>query len=283
MLTVISVKFGSSLWLEKNLELSAALNPNLEVRWLVVNNDNDPNFQPAKVEVLPAIPKPHTKDKGSLHHAQAIMSALALVKTRFVLILDHDFYVIRQHWMLEMLQHIQARELHFLGSVWHPRWSYQYRYFPSVHCLMIDLEKVQLEKLNFLPDIGGNRFDNFISHPRVPLPNWLRTALQVGQFRDTGWRIYQQSRDQPFECFIPHFMGSPNQLIPDRLSVIPKKKGYFTEQSFLKTISSFGYENAWEEFYWLDQPFALHLRRVGRKPSVDEFLELSRVLEQVVG
>lgn len=282
MLTVISVKFGSSQWLEKNLQLSAVLNPNLEVRWLIVNNDNEPNFQPINAEVLPAMPLPQTKDKGSQHHAQAIMSALPLVNTRFVLILDHDFYVIRPHWMQTMMQHMKARDLHFLGSVWHPRWSYQYRYFPSVHCLMIDLEKVQLEALNFLPDIGGNSFDNFISHPRVPFPIWLRTALQVGQFRDTAWRVYQQFNNQPHECFVPHFIATPNPLVPDRFSVIPKKQGYFTQQSFLKTISSFAYENAWEEFFWQDQPFALHLRRVGRKPKVDEFTELCRVLEQVV-
>ena len=144
---------------------------------------------------------------------------------------------------------------------------------------MIDLEKVRLEQLNFLPDMAGNAFDNFISNPRIPIPTWLRTALQVGHFRDTGWRVYQQYQNQPNECLVPHFEASPNLFVPDRFSVIPKKKGYFTQQSFLKTISSFAYNHAWEEFFWQDQPFALHLRRVGRNPSGDEFAELSRVLD----
>ncbi len=282
MLTVISVKFGSSQWIEKNLQLSAALNPNLAVRWLIVNNDNDPDFQPANTEVLPAVAKPPSSDKGSQHHAQAIMSALALVRTRFVLILDHDFYIIRQNWMQAVMQQMITRDLHFFGSVWHPKWSYQYRYFPSVHCMMIDLKKVPLGALNFLPDMDGNRFDKLISHPRVPIPVWLRTALQVGQFRDTAWRVYQQFQNQPHECLKPHFMASPKRFLPDRFSLIPKKKGYFTQQSFLKPISSFAYDNAWEEFFWQDQPFALHLRRVGRSPSMDEYSELGRVLEQTL-
>lgn len=145
---------------------------------------------------------------------------------------------------------------------------------------MIDLEKVRLEALNFLPDMNGNKFDKFINQPRVPIPHWLRTALQVGQFRDTAWQVYQQFRDQPHECLTPHFIATPNRFIPDRFSVIPKKQGYFTEQSFLKSASSFAYNSAWEEFFWQDQPFALHLRRVGRKPKVDEYTELCRVLEQ---
>jgi hypothetical protein len=281
VLTIISVKFGSSQWLEKNLQVSTKLNPNTKVRWLIVNNDNDPSFQPSNAEVLPATPKPDTKDKGSQHHAQAIQSALALVKTRFVLILDHDFYVIRPNWMQEVIQHMQTRDLSFFGSVWHPRWSYQYRYFPSVHHMMIDLEKIPLETLNFLPDMNSNTFDKIISHPRVPLPQWLRTALQIGQFRDTGWRIYQQYQNHPNECLTPHFIGNPNKFIPDRFSLIPKKTGYFTQQSFLKTISSFAYKSAWEEFYWQHQPYALHLRRVGRNPKVDEYLELYRILEKI--
>jgi hypothetical protein len=181
--------------------------------------------------------------------------------------------------MQTVMQHMQTRDQSFFGSVWHPKWSYQYRYFPSVHFMIIDLEKIQLETLNFLPAMNSNKLDKFISDPRVPIPHWLRTALQVGQFRDTGWRVYQQYQNHPNECLIPHFLASPNKFIPDRLSTIPKKKDYFTKQSFLKTISSFAYENAWEEFYWQNQPFALHLRRVGRKPSIDEFAELCHVLE----
>ena len=279
MLTIISVKFGSSQWLEKNFQLSAALNPNFKVRWLVVNNDNDPNFLLNSAEVLPAVPKAPTSDQGSQHHAQAIMSALTLVRTRFVLILDHDFYVLRRHWMQTVIQHMQTRDLSFFGSVWHPKWSYQYRYFPSVHYMMIDLKKISLGALNFLPDMNGNKFDKLVSQPQIPLPLWLRTALQVGQFRDTAWRIYQQYQNQANECLVPHFIATPNSFIPDRFSLIPKKKGYYTQQSFLQPISSFAYENQWEEFFWQDLPFALHLRRVGRKPSLDEFAELSRVLE----
>jgi hypothetical protein len=265
MLTIISVKYGSSQWLEKNLEFSQALNPHHTAKWLIVNNDNDPNFR-INQTILPAVP---------------------LVKTRFLLVLDHDFFILRRNWMDEIMQHMMARDLSFFGSVWHPKWTYQYRYFPSVHCFFVDLEKIRLKDLNFMPDMGGDWLDNIISHPSLLLPKFIRTRLQIGKFRDTGWRIYQRFKKQPFESLIPHLNASPTPFMPERLSFIPTKPDSFTRASFLSTTSSYAYRNGWEEFFWQTQPFALHLRLVGRNvihdhmndAIYDDMNELNKILK----
>ncbi len=278
MLTIISVKYGSSQWLAKNLEFTQAQNPDSKLQWLIVNNDNDPNFVCSQT-VLPAVPRGDQKDKGSYHHAAAIMSTLPLVKTRFLLVLDHDFFILRRNWIDEITQHMMARELSFFGSVWHPKWTYQYRYFPSVHCFFVDLERVNIHELNFMPDIGGDWLDNIISHPRLPLPEFLRTRLQIGNFRDTGWRIYQRFKRHTFETVIPHFNAQPKPFIPERFSLIPTKVNSFTRTSFLSTTSRYAYKNGWEEFFWQAQPFGLHLRLVGRNAIHDDENELNRILE----
>ncbi len=278
MLSIISVKYGSSQWLEKNLELVQKLNPNHSPQWLIVNNDNDSGFR-SSYQILPAVAREQHNDKGSYHHAAAIMSALPEVKTRFLLVLDHDFYILRQNWITTVTQQMMARDLAFFGSVWHPKWTYQYRYFPSVHCFFVDLEKVAITDLNFLPAMGTHWLDNIISHPALPLPKNWRTRLQIGQFRDTGWRIYQRFKKYRFESLIPHLNATAPRFIPERLSLIPTKANAFTRASFLAQDSSFAYQNGWEEFFWQDQPFAFHLRRVGRNPQTDEYHELCRLLE----
>lgn len=289
-LTLVSVKYGSNDWLLANIKLSQALNPNQPYEWLVVNNDDDATFteQARAVRVLPGVKKTPSTDRGSYHHAAAIMSALPEVKTRFLLLLDHDFFVIRANWMLEILTHMQVKKLAFFGSTWHPKWSYQYRYFPSVHFMLIDLDQIPLEKLDFLPDIGGGWWDNLISYKKLPIPKFMRQSLQVGQFRDTGFRVRQAFGDAKFECLIPHYdpelatleplQRLMTRVLPDQFNLIPQRTSSYTTKSFLQGMSEYAYEQQWEEFFWQTQPFGFHLRMVGRGTNEQDLVELEQLL-----
>ncbi len=291
MLSIVSVKFGSSVWLEHNLELIRRLNPNSEFELYVVNNDSDPNFKlPPEIKILPAVPRVFHSDKGSYHHAAALNSALEFVKTRFLLILDPDFYVIQPNWIAAVIDNIESRDLACFGSTWHPRWTYQYRYFPSVHFMLFDLEKIHLETLDFTPDIGVGWWDKTLSHSQIS-PS-LKTILQIGTFRDTGSRVQRRYQQTKTECLQAHFepesaISSFDALqnfslgLPDRLSLIPKRKNYFTSQSFLRRASPYAYRQQWEEFFWQDTPFAFHLRLVGRGTSLEDQAELNRLLTMI--
>ncbi len=260
MLSIVSVKFGSSVWLEQNLELIRRLNPDLHYDFFVVNNDSDPNFKPSpEIQVLPAVPRVLHGDKGSYHHATALNSALPLIKTRFLLILDPDFYVIQPNWIGALIDNMKSQSLACFGSTWHPRWTYQYRYFPSVHFMLFDLEKIPLEVLDFTPDIGVSWWDRTLARSQITAS--LKTILQIGTFRDTGSRVQRRYQKAKTEYLQPHFdlrsaISSFDVLqklslhLPDQFSMIPKQKNYFTTQSFLRRDSPYAYQHHWEEFFW---------------------------------
>lgn len=289
MLSIISVKFGSSVWLEQNLELIRRLNPNSNHDFFVVNNDSDPNFKPSReIKVLPAVPRVLKADKGSYHHAAALNSALPFVQTRFLLILDPDFYVICPNWIEAVIENMKSRGLACFGSIWHPRWTYQYRYFPSVHFMLFDLQKIPLETLDFTPDFGVTWWDRTLSQSRIP-PS-LKTILQIGTYRDTGSRVQRRYQHFKTECLQPYFntesasssfdtLQKISVCLPDRFSLIPKRKHYFTATSFLCDVSPYAYRQQWEEFFWNEKPFAFHLRMVGRGSGLEDQTELKRLLE----
>ena len=68
-------------------------------------------------------------------------------------------------------------------------------------------------------------------------------------------------------------------LMPDRLSLTPKRKSYFTERRFqdygLPDLDARG----WEEFLWQGEPFGFHVRS---QPKVKERQSLESHLAEVV-
>ncbi len=295
-LTVLSVKYGSSQLLKRNAALVRRLNPSAAYTWIAVNNDLEPGFAAdASFRVIPGATRRLRGDRGSYHHAAGLMLGLAEVRTRFVLLLDHDFFVVRPGWIADLLEHMQVRRLGFFGSVWHGRWSYQPRDFPSVHFLLIDLEQVPVAELDFTPGMDEPGWDRIVSHPRLPLPAPLRQLLQVGGLRDTGFRVARrfQAKRILYECLQPHFdletalkdahwlHRFAHRFLPDHLSVIPKRLASFTPQSFLREDAPLAYRRGWEEFFWQGEPFAFHLRGVGRDANdqARDFTEVTRLLE----
>jgi hypothetical protein len=115
--SIISVAFPDSGFLQKNLELTRHLNPQLRCRWIVVDNTPQSNLSisVADVEILPGIPRLRSRDLGSLHHAMALEKALQKVQTRFVLFMDPDFYVLRRDWIATVLSHVCEREIGIFG------------------------------------------------------------------------------------------------------------------------------------------------------------------------
>ena len=55
------------------------------------------------------------------------------------------------------------RQLGVFGAPWHPRWIYKHRYFPCVHCMFVDRERVPLDWLDFRPD-----YETIPGHARQP-------------------------------------------------------------------------------------------------------------------
>jgi hypothetical protein len=328
-LTICSVSFHSIPYLTLNWELTQKLNNGEKSyrKWIAVENtpgeeDDKLSLNDERFEVMQGVDVPQMKPAiGSYHHAAALNMARSRInQTRFVLFLDPDFYIVRQNWIRDVLDYMINNDLGFLGVPWHPRWYSKYRYFPCVHCLFIDLNKVPLQCLDFMPEfdqIPEQENDKGFApieelkrqipmhlyrllrpvvracRPLNPVAHWI-SRKAIGSSRDTGYRIfrrYSQNRCIRHECVVPVFKPESDfrgpayvlslwgrlaeAMLPDHLRYIPRRAGYYSQLSFLKTgypdISSMGVE----EFIWKGSPFGFHVRSNAQDRSTREQLIMS--------
>lgn len=155
-LTIVSVYHNrlSKRLLELNGEFTRALNRSADFKWLV--GDNTPRDFQDKIDgkTFTVIPNPEDHHGlGSHQHATAVNKCLKEVRTRFVLSLDSDFYIVRNEWITDVLAYMKANDLAFFGVTYHAQDYAKYRYFPWVACIFIDLQKVPADTIDFMPQI----------------------------------------------------------------------------------------------------------------------------------
>ncbi len=280
-LTICTVSYNSSLYLKINKAFVDCLNPNVSYQWTVCENSpkdlvyslslDDPDFQvikgPPPEKILTA-----EQASASYHHAAGLNRLLHQVDTRYALILDPDFFIVRPGWIQEVLAHMKQKKLSFFGAPWHPKYITKYRYFPCVHCMFIDVEAVGKKHLDFTPyfqeylQLGKKdkhspegvikRMPWYI-RPILPLitkNDEIRTNLyvnsrrRIGSSPDTGYRIYKQFLHHPkhhHECIQPAFQPlremsickkRTNQRLerwlPDELRFKPEKRHYYSTRYF---------------------------------------------------
>lgn len=300
-LTICTVSFNHEDFVNKNIDLSVRLNQaSLSLfRWLVVENTPDlaslPKNQnsPCKVDwVRGEDGKNFPGPSGpGFHHGAAINKALKQVKTRYLLTIDPDFFILMENWVSDVLSRMKERKLAALGAPWNPVWYVKQRYLPAcVHCLFLDLEQFDRGRLDFRP---GQTLERAKRKRRVPeiirrsignafnYYQWLwPNRMQIGKERDTGYQIAEilQSAHLNFECFVPvfdpvhDFSGPPfvrylDRFFGDKRRYIPKDDQYFSKPGF----EHWGVESArkigCEEFLWKEQPFGFHFRGYPKRIS----------------
>jgi hypothetical protein len=305
-LTICSVSYKSRPYLESNWRITQALNPNIDYEWLLCENSppeetycfsvSDLRFQ---VEMGP-MPQDHGKATGSYHHAAGLNQLLQKVNTRFLLVLDPDFYIIRPNWIADTLNYMQDKSLSFFGAPWYPGYVSKYRYFPCVHCMFIDLDRIEKSMLDFNPCIEEQKKQKAIpglilpeTEKQIPFYFWPLMKLLskgdearenilfkkrrfIGTSLDTGYRIYGRFHNAPEhkqECLIPAFYPKIdsrylkrktarrlNRLMPEHLSYIPKKRASYTKTHFRSVFFPDLARLGWDEFFWQEVPFGFHIR-----------------------
>ncbi len=316
--------------IELNWDLTTRLNTSDGWRWIVTVDNNETEGRAVEkvtqlgdkrcelVEVYDEEIKQASVWGANYHHGAALNKILNRIKSRYVLFIDPDFYIIRQQWMEEILSYMQENQLAFFGVPWHPKWYMKYRYFPCIHCLFIDLKKIPLHSLNLLPDVPDqitkkpSSWKETKSRVRPYLPTFARDSFQFFKWAvlnrrtickewDTGSRIYLRYRGFPehrFEYVTPvfrpqeEFIG-PNgvffafnrvieKILPDQYCYIPKRKESFTSKGFKDAQYPDVSQWAWEEFMWKEKPFGFHVRRYPKRNEnlVEHDNLLPSVLEQ---
>lgn len=246
---------------------------------------------PRKI-IPPNAPKHY---QGAYHYGEAVNKMIKEVSTRFLLVLDNDFFVVRPEWITEVLDHMQKNNLAFFGVPWNARRPGPYRYFPAIHCFFVDLKKIPKETLDFNPFFDDDPlsmplFRKLENRFSFSFPYRIRKILKtlsiadrkthIGSYRDVAYDIFRRYGNKPgirygstSTVFDPDTqMGAPSMrsrwnrfveiFLPDRVCFLPKRRGYYTNIGFreLGYFDVRGTNPRREEFVWKGKLFGFHLR-----------------------
>lgn len=224
----------------------------------------------------------HGKFWAAYSEADGLRQCFKEIKTRFLVVLDNDFYIVRPEWIGEILLHMKENALAFFGAPYWPADYAKFRYFPSApFCMFVDLEKIPISTLDFDArfNLQTKLEDKKMKSGLFPLFSIkLRKAL-VNSSPDCGYNIYEQYYDHPdlsAECVIPVYnsfkesgLSSPlgmiinyffEFLLPDHLSYVPKKPNYYTDIGFKESGYFDVRSRGWQEHMWKKAPFGFHVR-----------------------
>ncbi|MCB1938842.1 MAG: hypothetical protein KDF24_00090 [Rhodocyclaceae bacterium] len=276
-LTICTVSFGHGALIELNLQLARAQNPQFDTQavWQIADNapiKSEQRIVLADPSVVISTGACDTSQGASHHHALALNALVGAVDTRFLLVLDPDFYLLMPNWIERVLGHMQAHQLAFFGAPWHPRYNRNYRYFPAVHCMFVDLERVERDALDFRPRL------DLIEPPLSHRTGWLDRLPFLWRRKrvawDTGVQVHARFAETTrAQCVTPVFRQSSEApvgfktrlieaLLPDAYCYTPKRKGSYTERGFCESgACPHPLPALWEETLWDNEPFGLHVRR----------------------
>jgi hypothetical protein len=301
-LTICSVAYRAKACLALNERLIRQLNPDQpRPEWLIFDNNVDVSDRLDPTDPrFTVIPAPTRDIDMGYEHALGIGALLARVRTRFLLVLDPDCFVVRPDWICDVLRHMETEGLGFFGTPINPRRFNSYRYFPYMVCMFIDLSRVSPRELCFLPGVWQWR-TNLTYRARkacagIPKAGFVFRSLLTEQWRTNGWQIkarFGDGRDVRFECTqavwdiaseMPRgtIKALVHALTPASVSPLPKQPGYCTPRGFAALgapdVGAYG----WEEFMWRDQPFAFHVGSV-HSTAVDYFPALTAAVQTFAG
>lgn len=303
-ITILSVHFSdnSKRYLELNHDLVSKLNPGEKVIWMIGDNSHPSRAKEAldkkKFPVLiKGFDQTDPRELGGYYeeatrhqkkiicywHGATLNRMIKHVETRFALILDNNFFILRKNWVEDVVAHMQKNNLGFFGVTNPPAKYLIYRYFPEVHCMFIDLGKVSKDELNFMPyyDDTPPTYKVFIRKFRKTVslhaPQWIAKSFGIaiadrfrtGTSRDVGYRIYKKYAGSAVnsDYASPVLKPAPGLFrklldlpYPDSLSFLPKRRGSYTTESFLPPEAERWGGANFEEFTWKDAPFGFHIR-----------------------
>jgi hypothetical protein len=322
-LTIGCVSYKSAPYVALNQRLTRFLNPATPVQWIVVTNDTK---KPARIVpqvasdtvLLGRAPVDRSLDfpKGR-HHAAGLHRIIEHVATRFLLVLDPDFFIVRRNWIADCLGHMEAGGLSFFGAPHHPRRASKFRYFPSVMCTFVDLDRVNRGDLDFNPGtyhritVAGRKERRARRQESSRVPMLTRMFRGVGHFigrpgyvgkvQDTGYRIHDRfftdsAHKSDYvtpvlrrEIEWPEAFGNGSPLallrrfylspplLGESFSILPTRDGYTTREGFREHGFPSVTDHAWEEHVWRGEPFGFHVTRHSRFHSMDLTIDFTDV------
>lgn len=316
-ITVCTVSYHHASHLRLNIALAKTLNADADIRWMV--GENTPTDSPLRLDAadLPNVEVVATeglipdRPVAQDFHTGALTALIERVTTRYMLILDPDFYIVASDWLHDVIDYMQAHQLALLGAPWHPRHIRKYRYFPAVHCTFVDRQAFQqrpysvknihhyrrglaLKAHYVAPGVPASKlqlkFRNLVMG-RLFAPRWKRSWA----IRDTGSALfarYWAGEAITNECLTPVFDPAEeldvlprfmDTFLPEDLSYTPKHPNSYTRTGgFIRPSEDTA---DWEQFLWRGKPFGFHMRGNSNREQRDPQAEVAlahQIIESLI-
>jgi len=290
-ISLVSVIYSKNSYLKfkKNYELVnktndtdrwiwyVGINNNLDIRGIdLISNNNIKYFN--GVDINYSIPP---SIRGSYNHGECLNKILYKINSKYLLIMDYDFYIIKNNWVNKVIRYMEESDIYVFGAPWHPKWITKYRDFPCVHFMILNLDEINKQLLDFCPDYDFQKLAIKNSF-KTKIPNFIKNFLNnnyfrklslVGTSKDTGFKVYELLKGKKNELLTPVFnvldhnynniILTIDKLIPQNKNLSLNRKAY-EFQPFL--ISK---KDKWEQFFWKREPFGFHIRGEMNKDNDD--------------
>lgn len=266
--------------------LSKLLGGGQRIKWLVIDNTPDDSEK----EILAAAPDTtlvesnvreefsHDKvDKNfseySTQHGKALNELVPMIETTYGLIIDPDCFVLRRDWDSILIDALEQHNAQAIGASYHPARQFKYgRDFPMVTFLFFRSRHLLPLKIDFCPG-PYPKFQTF------PYRNEMLKRLKYGTWKDTGWRVreefirrgYQALRfDTPIlrpDAQRSRFTSLLAKMVPEKFLDYPRRPYSRPDDGLLAEEKLYSAPGAdlYEEHYYMNQLFLIHLRGVSQR------------------
>lgn len=249
-----------------NKETVNRFNPTEQYKWIVI--DSSSGFDLSSVEDAKVYKGPNEKliqpflfKKASASNAISIDFGISKADTRFICIMDPDFFVVYPNWINKVVGYMEETGVGILSAPYNPMW-YDKAHRMTGHFMVIDTNRIPKVLIDFSPSMK----EFYWGAPNFP--KWLGQRKHIRQHYDCGSQIEEQFPDE-IEYLLPLYDWRTNPMagrISRFLDKIVPKKWRMTRIDYpVLNAQISGPLSATELYFWRGYPFAIHLRRYGQK------------------
>jgi len=251
----------------RNVQTVRAFNPNGIHKWILIDNSSGTDISTIEDEQPTIYKGPEDKylrsffvKQASLSNAVSLNFGITKAYTRFICVMDPDFFVIYPNWIDAVLGYMDSAGVGILSAPYHPIW-YEKAHRATGHFMLIDTNIIPASMLNFAP--SEKQYDV----RKKALPNWIGERRKIRRSYDCGSQI-----EERFGSNIEYLVPVYDKRIQPRLGkldlaidkILPKRWRFTNIEYPVASIVLSGILAQVEQYFWFGCPFAIHLRRFGQ-------------------
>jgi len=257
--------------LERNVDLNSVFNPDSQHQTLIVDNStsNEISLEKDGLQIIDGVANyaaaivDHKVASDGL--AMALRIGIRASNTRYICIIDPDFFVCLPYWIEELKQYMEATGTRIIAASHSPE-HYIKRHTFASHFVFVDTQYIPKVLLNFMPDKtvhrqpSSNRFipkallkfmpDKIVNRPKS------FTRFSIGKMSDCGDLIEQRFSDQ-IEYLVPLYDKECNTKLNLLDKILPAKWRYERNEPFIAVKDKLP---ALDYYSWQQHLFGLHCR-----------------------